>query len=62
MPYGQPDDIEYAVYEPVSVICQLGSDDAGHYIVFYLDGNNIVCISDSEIRVARGEDLEKGRF
>ena len=58
IPCGHPGErIHYATYHPVSVVCQLGSDAFGHYVIYHFD-DRVVCINDDIVRLATQDDVD----
>lgn len=56
LPFWNEGNIEYVRYTPVSVVCHLGEDCAGHYIIYNFS-DDVVMISDSVVRYADADDI-----
>ena len=58
IPCGPPgEQVHYATYYPVSIVCQLGSDAFGHYVIYHLD-DRVVCVNDDTVRLANQDDVK----
>ena len=50
--------ILFANYVAASVICHLGDDGRGHYIIYNFSDHGIIMISDSVVRLAEAKDID----
>ena len=57
LPFWNKESIEYVIYTPVSIVCHVGQDGAGHYITYNFDHDQVTMISDALVRYAELDDL-----
>ena len=58
LPLWYDESVEYVRYVPVSVVCHLGEDGNGHYVIYNFHDGQITMISDTIIRPAEPSDIE----